>query len=495
MEEVDVRLGDSVVDTALRALLDAVDALCALPLPSHSDGKAVELLRVTEYAHRKLTAFRTPQIVDLAERGIDKRAGAGSMPLYLKEALHLSSADAYARTRVAEGCGQFLTAEGTPRPVVLAHTAAAHADGLISTDHVRGIARVMQRFPDRVNAAEREQAEQILAGYATQGSPDKLSVIGNAILARLDPDGTLTDVKDQARMRGITLGRQRADGMSPISGEVDPTLRAYLDAFLAKYARPGMCNPDDDESPAVGAESDNHDLVDAAARDCRSVAQRNHDAFVALFAPGTRLDKLGSHRGLPVTAIVTMTVDQLESASGVATTATGGTVPIPQALKMAQHAHPLLALIDHAGVPLFLGRKRLASAAQRLALFAAERGCTRPGCDAPATLSAVHHITDYAKGGRTDLPNLTLACDRCHALVNDGPGGWKTVVMGQDSDYPGRTGWIAPPHIDPTQTPRVNHRHHPDELLARAREQISARTDAVIRQRRQRQRQRQKSQK
>lgn len=32
--------------------------------------------------------------------------------------------------------------------------------------------------------------------------------------------------------------------------------------------------------------------------------------------------------------------------------------------------------------------------------------------------------------------------------------------------YPGRTAWIAPEHIDPTRTPRVNHRHHADELLA-----------------------------
>ncbi|WP_428847171.1 HNH endonuclease signature motif containing protein [Nocardia arthritidis] len=112
-----------------------------------------------------------------------------------------------------------------------------------------------------------------------------------------------------------------------------------------------------------------------------------------------------------------------------------------------------------------------------MALTAALRGCTRPGCDAPASMCAVHHVTAWNAGGATDIESLTLACDHCHALVNDGPNGWKTIVLGDDSPYPGRTGWIAPPHIDPTGTPRVNHRHHPGELLARALSRIHHRND------------------
>ncbi|QLY27695.1 DUF222 domain-containing protein [Nocardia huaxiensis] len=488
IEGLDTAAADQQVGAAVAALLDAVDTLRELPLAAHSDAKAMDLLRATELATRKLVAFQTPQFVDLAERGVDKKAGVGSMPLFLKEALHLSSADAYARAHRAADCGQLLAADGSPRPVRLAHTAAAHAEGLISVDHIRNIATVMNRIPDRVDAAKREQAEQILAEYATAGSPDRLTIIGNAILARLDPDGTLTDLEDQARMRTVTLGHQRADGMSSLTGEIDPTLRAYLAAFLQKYARPGMCNPDDPHSPTTGEEPDTDVVREAAARDTRTVGQRNHDALVALFAPATRLDDLGRHRGLPVQAIITMTLDQLEERAGVATTATGGTVSIPEALKMAERSTPILALFDHtAGMPLHLERgKRLATPTQRLALIAAERGCTRPGCDAPASLTAVHHIQEWAKGGLTDLPNLTLACDRCHALVHDGPDGWKTVVMPEHSDYPGRTGWIAPAHIDPTRTPRVNHRHHADELLAQARTRVAAHTEQVARDRRNR---------
>ncbi|MTE14186.1 HNH endonuclease signature motif containing protein, partial [Nocardia aurantiaca] len=135
---------------------------------------------------------------------------------------------------------------------------------------------------------------------------------------------------------------------------------------------------------------------------------------------------------------------------------------------LAQNAIPFLAVFDHHGLPLHLGRgQRLASPAQRLALIAAEKGCTRPGCTAPATLAAVHHVREWAAGGTTDIGNLTLACDACHGLVHDGPGGWKTIVLGPDSEYPGRTGWIAPPHVDPSRTPRVNQHHHAPEQLAR----------------------------
>ncbi|MGV9745947.1 DUF222 domain-containing protein, partial [Rhodococcus zopfii] len=80
--------------------------------------------------------------------------------------------------------------------------------------------------------------------------------------------------------------------------------------------------PDDPDSPSGDVESaslDRDALAKAAARDTRTAVQRNHDALkVALrqiLSPGV----LGSHRGLPVTAILTMSVRQLEHETGVVT--------------------------------------------------------------------------------------------------------------------------------------------------------------------------------
>ncbi|WP_228567171.1 HNH endonuclease signature motif containing protein, partial [Nocardia sp. SYP-A9097] len=264
----------------------------------------------------------------------------------------------------------------------------------------------------------------------------------------------------------------RADGMRSIKGELTPEFSALLDPVLAKFARPGMCNPEDAESPTTANTPVDSDVLRAAAsRDARSAAQRIHDAILALLKPGVTPDGLGTHQGLPVATILTMTIDQVEDAAGVATLATGGTVPLKTALRLAERSRPYLAVFDHAGMVLHLGQgKRLASPAQRLASIASIRGCSRPGCDAPASLSAVHHVTEWSKDGPTDLSNETLACDHCHALVHDGPGGWQTIVLGQGSAYPGRTGWIAPtayrPHADRAGQPpppsrgiaRANHR-------------------------------------
>ncbi|MEE6180088.1 DUF222 domain-containing protein, partial [Mycobacterium sp. 050134] len=90
----------------------------------------------------------------------------------------------------------------------------------------------------------------------------------------LHPDGDFSDA-ERARRRAITLGRQDADGMSPLSGLLTPELRATLEAVLAKLAAPGACNPND-QTPIVDATPDDA----AVRRDTRSPAQRNHDGLL-----------------------------------------------------------------------------------------------------------------------------------------------------------------------------------------------------------------------
>lgn len=552
------------------ALHATVGALHEQPLTSLSDDEVITAMREVEQCVRMLTSVQHRLLVEATERSLPARHGAKSMKNFLMQTLRLASADAGARVQQAAWVATFHDMAGEPVPPRLPHTAQALAGGEISTDHARGIATVINRVPRGATNTDHEAAEQILADFARTGSPDDISTVGDRILAHLDPDGRLTTDTDRARVRGIMIGRQRPDGMSPIRGDIDPQLRALLDPLLATYARPGMCNPDDPHSPLAnphGAvsnhpappsdsmqsdlmsdssrpvpgcdpsgtvlpqhpetlsspnqmsvstgplvepnepspastrpnlhapqsgsevlggsppdhlEIDRAILAEAAARDHRSTAQRNHDALKTLLTTGIITERLATHRGLPVTTVLTMTVDDLEQNSGVATTATGGTIPISDALPLAERSQPWLAVFDHAGRPLHLGRtKRLASRDQRLALIATLKGCTRPGCAAPASLCAVHHVLDYRKHGTTDITNLTLACDSCHALVHDGPGGWKTRTQPAGAPYAGRTAWIAPPHIDPTQTPRINHRHHAAELLAEAVSGIHLRNERL----------------
>jgi len=461
------------------ALLAAVGGLLDRSLTPLSDNQTVEVLRGVERAARMLAAVQHKVLIEVDERSIPALSGAKTIKRFLMETLRLSAGEAGARVHAAAWVGEFHDLNGAAREPGLPRTAAALRRGDISVEHARGITTVMKKVPRGVSAEDREAAEDVLAQFATASSPDDIGKVGDRLLAHLDPDGTLTDDTDRARMRGIRIGRQRPDGMSPIAGEITPTLRALLDPVLAKYARPGVGNPEDPTSP--GADIDHTDpavITAAAQRDTRTAAQRNHDALALLLSELVDVDRLGVHRGMPVSTVLSMNLDDLEDLSGVATTATGGTVPISEALALAEKSRFYLGLFDHAGVPLHFGRmRRLASAEQRLALLAGSRGCSRPGCDAPASLCQVHHVTEFGKDGCTDIENLVLACDHCHGLVNDGPNGWKTVTLDKDSQYPGRTAWIAPWHIDPTGTPRVNHRHRPGELLAQAVAALRARKE------------------
>ncbi len=133
-------------------------------------------------------------------------------------------------------------------------------------------------------------------------------------------------------------------------------------------------------------------------------------------------------------------------------------------IRMTSHAHHYSpasgrypqAIFDH-GTPLALYHtKRLASPAQRIMLFANDRGCTKPGCDAPAYHSQAHHVTAWTSTGRTDITELTLACDPDNRLAEKG---WTTR-----KNTHGHTEWLPPPHLDHGQ-PRTNTFHHPERFL------------------------------
>lgn len=243
--------------------------------------------------------------------------------------------------------------------------------------------------------------------------------------------------------------------MSHVRGLLDPEARATLDAVLAKWAAPGMCNPDD-EAPCVDAEPS----ADHVCADQRTQGQRNHDALKAMGRSVLSSGELGKHRGLPVTIIVSTTVQDLAADAGLAVTGGGTTLPMSDVIRLASHAHHYLSVFDkHTHEPLYLGRtRRLASAGQRIVLHARDRGCTAPGCTVPGYGCEVHHaVLDWVEGGLTNITDEVLACPPHNRLVTD--GGWTTQ---KHSD--GRIEWIPPPWLDTGQA-RVNDYHHPQRYL------------------------------
>ena len=104
-------------------------------------------------------------------------------------------------------------------------------------------------------------------------------------------------------------------------------------------------------------------------------------------------------------------------------------------------------VLDEHGVPIDLGRTaRTASARQRAALVARDRGCAFPHCGAPAAWAHAHHIEHWIDGGRTDLDNLVLLCGFHHRLIHHSD--WE-VAIGTD-----RHPEFTPPRsVDPLRQP------------------------------------------
>uniref|UniRef100_UPI003F9B5D47 HNH endonuclease signature motif containing protein n=1 Tax=Mycobacterium sp. TaxID=1785 RepID=UPI003F9B5D47 len=116
-----------------------------------------------------------------------------------------------------------------------------------------------------------------------------------------------------------------------------------------------------------------------------------------------------------------------------------------------------LAIFDKGKALALYHTKRLASPAQRIVLYAKDRGCSAPGCTVPGYYCEVHHVTDYAICRSSDVNELTFGCGAQHRIVK--PGGWATRKNAN-----GDTEWIPPPHLERGQ-PRINTFHHPEKLL------------------------------
>ena len=133
--------------------------------------------------------------------------------------------------------------------------AAAQAHGLINGDHVKVLRETMNALPCWVDAITREQIEVDLVRVAVGVGPKPLKDTAALRLFLLDQDGPEPDDTERARTRGLSKGKQRRNGNVPVQGELTPEAWATLEAIFAKFAAPGMCNPDDPEPCVSGTPS------------------------------------------------------------------------------------------------------------------------------------------------------------------------------------------------------------------------------------------------
>src|SRR6202012_1478952 len=245
-------------------VLDALDAdfdlLLELTFDTLTTPERMRILERIEALARRLPVPGHQLINQLAASATREELGA-KLSVALATRLRITRTDATRRVAEAADLGPRTALTGQALPPVLTATAQAQRSVLPGAGHVRVIRGFVHRLPSFVDVATREQAEALLAEKSGQFRPEQIADLADTLTDCLNPDGDFTDT-DRARRRGLSVGKQDLDGMSPISGWLIPEARATLDAVLAKCAAPGMCNPDD-ETPVVDGEPP----AEAAQRD------------------------------------------------------------------------------------------------------------------------------------------------------------------------------------------------------------------------------------
>lgn len=176
--------------------------------------------------------------------------------------------------------------------------------------------------------------------------------------------------------------------------------------------------------------------------------------------PPKRRGRLQPARGT-TSIVVVVTLDQLESMSGMAMTDTNVQMSVAEAVENCDARNLFLSVMDFEGQPLYLGRNdRRGSLAQYLSLVAAEGMSSAPGSSAPAAWCHIHHTEGWQYGGDTNIDVLTLVDPLTHANVDDArsdPDKWWTR-KGRGPGEP-RIVWLPPVSKDPERV--VGENRHP----------------------------------
>lgn len=149
-----------------------------------------------------------------------------------------------------------------------------------------------------------------------------------------------------------------------------------------------------------------------------------------------------------------------------------GAGPVPKSIlhDLSPDTRVTGALFAGPGQPLWLGRgRRLASAAQQLAVAIRDRGCVL--CGAAMHRCKYHHVDEWdADHGTTDVPNLAALCSDCHNSLHKAgqrlrrdpdTGHWAAQTRSEKSDRPLRQAHPADTALPQEPRARVPQRGPP----------------------------------
>ncbi|CAN5581402.1 hypothetical protein BH11ACT8_BH11ACT8_23250 [soil metagenome] len=319
-----------------------------------------------------------------------KEVGAGSTSAWLAVSTRMTRRTAGGAARLAGSLAKHdLTREALGRGEVLVEQAGVIIDAVDALPDDRGV---------------RELCEKHLLAEAAHHDAADLKVLGQRVLALLDPDAAdaheakLLDEEERAAQKKtkFTLadnGDGTRTGRFTIPSLYADMLRKALNALAApKHVR-------------ANGETYDHE---------RPTPERMGQAFCEYIGryPAEQVPHAG---GVAATVVVTMDLDTLLGGIKAASLDTGTTITAATARRLACEAGLIPAVLNGKSKVLDLGRRtRFHTEAQRLAIALEQQHCQHPMCAVPAWLCHVHHTTPWATGGETTTTDAVLLCPFHH---------------------------------------------------------------------------------
>ena len=276
-------------------------------------------------------------------------------------------------------------------------------------------ASVICHLQERVDQIGARLDEEMWIGNAKRFSIKDLRDIAAGTWHAVDPEGFSAKVEDDFERRQLFISE--SGGMYRLDAWLDPvggtTLKAAIDS---------MSNP-------LGAD------------DRRTAKQRRADALVEAMHHAMGAGTLPRRNGVRPHISINTTIEGLKGELGAPASELQGGMPISsKTVQRLACDGTLHRVLKADSVVVDVGRAtRSVSPSQWRALKARHRTCAAPECDRPVNMTSPHHIEFWARGGRSDLPNLLPLCYHHHRLVHE--GGWQVIRAGEGVKF------ITPPHL------------------------------------------------
>ncbi|MGL4176305.1 MAG: HNH endonuclease signature motif containing protein, partial [Dermatophilaceae bacterium] len=186
---------------------------------------------------------------------------------------------------------------------------------------------------------------------------------------------------------------------------------------------------------AIGPRSAPQPNDETGEADLRPAGQRRVEALTEVLSRGAAVDidataggdgaagsPVAVHVTIPLADLRDMTAgDTAEKGAGevLGSVATGALIGPGQLRRIACDAVLVPYVLGSRGEIVDQGRAvRLFTKAQRRRLTLRDRGCTYPGCGAPAAWCKAHHVRWWEHHGPSDIDNAALLCGRHHTVVH-----------------------------------------------------------------------------